>query len=367
MKQIMFYKERPKDMSKIICVDFDDTLSFTKNRDWENAEPNIELILKLNELQRSGWYILILTARGSISCETRQEADEKYRKQIEEFLYKYGVLYNELSFDKPLAAYYIDDKGMLPEDFLNIDITPIKKGKSGATVERHGNEIYKTHTDSKEASEWYIEADLLGLNIPKIKSLVGNTLRMEYVEHNDVLNYYTIGRQLNKISKGGPINYKPFNTYIDRIEDHLRFGVDQGYLSEDDRKSLWTKLKDIAPFMDLHRSFMHGDFSIENMIFNKDRGLVLIDPIYIKDLYASVYLDIAKLSHSARKHNNKELLGYCHHIMTNYTDDRDESLLNKVLHVLETTQWVRILKYHRDDTRFDEYLNTTKELIHAKL
>ena len=39
---------------KSICVDIDDTISFTLNRDWENAKPNIPLIEKLNKLYDEG-------------------------------------------------------------------------------------------------------------------------------------------------------------------------------------------------------------------------------------------------------------------------------------------------------------------------
>jgi len=362
----MFYKERPQDMSKIICVDFDDTLSFTKTRNWESADVNKELIKRLNELQKNGWYILVLTARGSISCDSRKEADKKYRKNIEQFLNFHGLIYNELSFNKPLAAYYIDDKGILPEEFLNIDITPIKRGKSGAIVEKHGNEIYKTHTDSREASKWYIKAESAGLSIPEIKSLVGNTLRMEYIKHDDILNFHAIGNELNCIASTPSLG-SDFITYIDRIDSHLKINVESGHLLNDERMLLLENMHRITPFMNMHKSFMHGDFSIENMIFNKTKGLVLIDPIYIKDLYSSVYLDIAKLSHSGRKHNNSGLQSYCRYVMKRYTDDLDKSLLNKVLKILETTQWVRILKYHTNDPNFKKYLNITKDLINAKL
>ena len=51
-----------------IIVDLDDTLSFTLDRDWENATPNTPLIEKLNKLYDNGYGIEIVTARGFISC-----------------------------------------------------------------------------------------------------------------------------------------------------------------------------------------------------------------------------------------------------------------------------------------------------------
>ena len=58
--------------SKTLVFDFDDTISFTKNRDWENAEPNLPLIQKIQELYTKGWKIIIATSRGNLSCATRQ-------------------------------------------------------------------------------------------------------------------------------------------------------------------------------------------------------------------------------------------------------------------------------------------------------
>ena len=98
--------------NKRIVLDFDDTLAFTTNRDFKNANPNIDLIEKTNQLFDEGWQIDIFTARGSLSCKTRKEARQKYEFEIEQWLLEHGVKYNLLSFEKPLAAYYIDDKGI---------------------------------------------------------------------------------------------------------------------------------------------------------------------------------------------------------------------------------------------------------------
>ena len=63
---------------KRIVLDFDDTLAFPVNRDFKNAKPNKLLINKINKLHKAGWQIDIFTARGSISCETRADAEAKY-------------------------------------------------------------------------------------------------------------------------------------------------------------------------------------------------------------------------------------------------------------------------------------------------
>ena len=87
--------------NKRIVLDFDDTLAFTTNRDFKNAKPNKELIEKSNALYRKGWQIDILTARGSLSCKTRKEAELKYKPEMVKWLLRYDVLYHNISFDKP--------------------------------------------------------------------------------------------------------------------------------------------------------------------------------------------------------------------------------------------------------------------------
>ena len=129
---------------KRIIVDFDDTLAFTQNRDWENAVPNIPLIEKLNNLFYAGWTIDIYTARGSISCATRQAAAKKYYSSMWLWLENNNVKYHTLSFDKPLGAYYIDDKGISPEDFILKDIRDLEGGLSGSDIYTDGALVHKT-------------------------------------------------------------------------------------------------------------------------------------------------------------------------------------------------------------------------------
>ena len=106
---------------KIVC-DFDDTISFATDRDWANAKPNLPLIEKLNGLYDNGWDISILTARGNLSCDSREEAIATYRNEMEDWLKRHNVKYTTLSFNKPYAEYYIDDKAIRPEEFIKENI-----------------------------------------------------------------------------------------------------------------------------------------------------------------------------------------------------------------------------------------------------
>ena len=102
-----------------IVIDLDDTLCFTENRDFENSKPNKEIINKVNELYNKGWKIIIFTARGGKSCKTLEEKENKYRDITENWLKNNDVKYNELMFGKPNADYYVDDKNMSIEEFIN--------------------------------------------------------------------------------------------------------------------------------------------------------------------------------------------------------------------------------------------------------
>lgn len=102
-----------------IVMDLDDTICYTINRDFENSKPNIDVIKKINELYNKGWKIIICTARGAKSCATLLMREEKYRKITEDWLNKNNVKYTEVIFGKPNADYYVDDKNLNIEEFLN--------------------------------------------------------------------------------------------------------------------------------------------------------------------------------------------------------------------------------------------------------
>jgi len=112
-------------MTKIIVVDFDDTLAlYEGSRAAENiptAKPNMPLINKLNYLSRSGFEIHIYTARGHISANSREDAKHKYESIIKQWLRKWKVSYDLLSFEKPYAVYYIDDKSVRPDELHLLD------------------------------------------------------------------------------------------------------------------------------------------------------------------------------------------------------------------------------------------------------
>jgi len=324
--------------NKRIVLDFDDTLAYTKNRDWENAIPNEALIQKCNQLFDSGWTIDIFTARGSISCKTRIEAEQKYGQQIRSWLSKHNVKYNELSFDKPLAAYYIDDKGISPELFLEADIKQLCGGLSGSDIYTDGNLVHKTADNGHEAMSWFDSAKEF-LNVPRIDRIVGNTLTMEYINHNE--QYFSdnifialakIQEVLTAMSKRPSLNEKVFDDYAARIKEHCELA----------NLKLFDKVHNMLYNGKQYKSnFAHGDFGIKNLLFSDER-LVLIDPI--PNVFGCVELDVAKFLASL--------------LINKYTKEEYDtsfellSFYNKIdkndLRILVASECIRVFKYHPD-------------------
>lgn len=368
---------------KRIIFDIDDTLSYTISRDWENATPNEPLIQKINKLFSDGWEIFLITARGSISCATREEAYEKYGAQLISWLNRHNVHYHLLSFNKQLATYYVDDKGITPEDFLNLNMKVIKEGWSGALVELRGDKIYKTHKNSKDVSLWYQMAKNY-VNVPQIHSLIGDTICMEYLDANtDVRTYDLIDviKQFATMPKPNPESN--FGNYLDRIKDHCQ--------NEDfDLSNVWLILKnkfidEKHPFISniswcdyLNKgrcdSFCHGDFSIDNVISSNGK-LYLIDPIYetSRPSWNSWLLDLSKLLMSLNKNNKTYMYnhihqlvfktGICNNILPKSLQINDNNnKLENLVNLLECTQWIRVLKYAPKEEQEDIY-NKINEIV----
>ena len=112
----------PKELYNTICIDIDDTLSYTYNRDFENSVPNQPMIDKVNVFHNAGYKVILATARGAKSCRTVEERIEKYDAVTRQWLEKHHVLYDELWFGKPNADFYIDDKSMYINEFLDFKV-----------------------------------------------------------------------------------------------------------------------------------------------------------------------------------------------------------------------------------------------------
>lgn len=302
--------------SKTLVVDFDDTIAITLNRDWDNAKPNSSLIHKLNSLYEDGWTIHIVTARGQISCDGDSDAaDKKYRTQIEKWLSDHNVKYTDLSFQKKLAAYYIDDKGITPEDFVEkFEREEFKNGMSGAYVyyDKVSDAVYKTASNTHSVVSWYEKAKEYGFNVPKIYSVIGDTIKMEKLPDRGGDCFFkkalNICKEFSQYPKfhSGTLKHMYVNRCFSRIKDDNLY----------DEKFLTIVLQYAAEGAAQYQSFSHGDFSHSNILFNKDI-VYLIDPINDPTLLSSWIIDLAKLYMSIHldfgneDHRLSQIIDFC--------------------------------------------------------
>lgn len=283
-----------------IVVDFDDTLALTKTREWSSAAPNVPLINKLNKLYDRGWDIHVVTARGQLSCNGDcAAADLKYRDQITKWLNDHGVNFTSLSFQKKLAAYYIDDKGCTPEHFVEhfVDRVQLRGGWSGAKVEYDSlNEVvYKTATNTLQAVKWFEYASALGYRTPKIHTVIGDTIKMEYLESIQ-LNRRSASAAIElALSFNGQKHLYQETDYSAYVKRCMNRAV--GVFNHKEIQLIEKLLTDAGPYTPF--TFSHGDFGVENLLPMRD-GIYMIDPIAAPDLYSSYVIDLGKLYATAR-------------------------------------------------------------------
>lgn len=101
---------------KTLVVDFDGTISEEGARAYADALPNNRMICALRKAYAQGWRIMVDTARGYGSHDSeRQRCLELTKKQLDEW----GCPYDTLRVGVKIAgAYYIDDRSVLPEKFI---------------------------------------------------------------------------------------------------------------------------------------------------------------------------------------------------------------------------------------------------------
>ncbi len=334
--------------NKRFIIDIDDTISFTTSRDWANARPDNQVINKINKFYDQGWEIWLVTARGQLSCGGDPiKAEKKYGKLIRDWMSKHGVKYHKISFQKFLGAYYVDDKALTPEEFIDLDIRRFDDGWSGADVEKRGDRIYKTHENSLEAARWY-EMAAPFVNVPVIHSLVGKTITMEYLENNEQhFKLAHVNEAINTFSLYKTIT--PFSTYISRIINHCNIN--------DDFHEIVDVLDDNYKFFNDRSSFMHGDMSLDNLI-QTNKGLYFIDPIYSEEQWSSYLLDITKMMHSYRRYNRM----FEYEIFLNVWIKNGEN--EYILRLLEITQWIRIIRYVPEPKYKKQIIDITKTLLY---
>lgn len=104
----------------ILTFDFDHTLVWNENGDYENSKPIQGMVALVQKLYNEGHNIKIFTARGA----SRYPNDEVLAKMFTltaKQLTEFNIPYHELIIgSKPLSNCYIDDRAINPR-FLDWD------------------------------------------------------------------------------------------------------------------------------------------------------------------------------------------------------------------------------------------------------
>lgn len=83
-----------------------------------NAKPIKRMVTKVRQLYLDGHVIVINTARGMSTATSPIDADIKYRNLTEVWLKQNDVPYHQLTFGKPAADVYVDDKAINATEFV---------------------------------------------------------------------------------------------------------------------------------------------------------------------------------------------------------------------------------------------------------
>jgi len=262
-----------------------------------------------------------------------------------------NVKFDTLSFEKPLASYYIDDKAIRPDEFLELELEILDGGLSGALVERRNDLVYKTHKNSYETAAWYNYAStVFPFMVPTVHSVIGDTIAMDYIKGSQatVSDVPEILKYVKSFSKMKPMYNADFSTYVERIKTHMS-------LYKPDYFDVVINLLNSFDY-NKETSFSHGDLTLSNIIVcdannannaNNCSNLSFIDPNCPKDLWQSWMLDVSKLM------MNLEIYGVPFNFGVLNTDE---------IRVLKITHYIRLRKYVDFKT-----INTIDESIKTEL
>ena len=116
---------------KKIVIDLDNTISMTKNRDYANAEPIMEVVEKIREYKQMGFDIVIYSSRN---MKTYQGNIGKITANtlpiIIDWLKRHNIPFDEIYIGKPWCGedgFYVDDRAIRPSEFTQLSYEEIQK------------------------------------------------------------------------------------------------------------------------------------------------------------------------------------------------------------------------------------------------
>ena len=357
-------------MHSRIIMDVDDVISTHRNRDYENAIPNLPIIKKMQTLASQGVDFVLFTARGQVSCNGDiKKIEETKGPVLKAWLKKYNVPYSELRFGKPIGDVYVDDAAMTPDEFLNGAFVSYKGG-SNEYIEQLGKYVVKEckNVDAMAVSDWFEKANSCGYNVPKVYARTYNKMRMECIDGipgNIVL--FNENPNFAKTMAMMIIGFAGISgKYEFDVDDYNR------YIETNSLDYISTKYVRIAEGLlstygyRITPTFCHGDLTTMNTIIKEDGSIYMIDPIPY-NTFSSYLIDLAKLRMSLNGYNalfyneDMEYSDKCH------LEVLDRLLINinlyGIVRVLEFTCWVRLIKYrYNNKSQYNKVLQRLIEL-----
>lgn len=282
---------------RTLVVDVDDTISMTVNRDYANATPDEEMINKLNNLYLEGWEVIYFTARGQLSANKDIEVINKTRLPVlKKWMKDSGVLYTDLKFGKPFGDYYVDDKALRPDEFLDMSFDTLG-GRSEAEVSRVGDLVMKVADNTRMQTEWYAYNDYV--LCPEVVDSAPSVYRMEYIFGKPGyvgLESNTVQEMIRAIDSFKRVEPMPGYTgswasYVDRC---LR------KFDGDIKDRIKTIAMRFADYCESNHSFCHGDMTLSNIIVTPQKDVFFIDPSVQKGVWSSWLIDFGRIMQSLR-------------------------------------------------------------------
>ena len=97
--------------NKTIVLDIDGTIcSQEKPDNYQNAEPMMEMIEKINYYYKKGFTIFFETSKHML-----------HQKTTIDWMKKHRIKYHYIFFGKPVGDYYVDGKNKTPKQFIDED------------------------------------------------------------------------------------------------------------------------------------------------------------------------------------------------------------------------------------------------------
>ena len=331
-----------------LVFDIDDTICNNKNRDYENAEPMVEVINKINYLYDNGAKITLYTSRGMVSCNgDLEKIIAKNSDILKRWLEKNNVKYNELIFGKPIADLYVDDKAINVQDFIKQDFCKLS-GHSGYSVIRLGNIVRKEMSDDNyiKLCNWYEDSKGIAKSPKRISNLY-STMYLEYIDGENAYNCLDkkiLDKIIDQILKFKEVKKDNFNkkVLLEKLEKHKSNDI------------LWNRIVNHCQMLidgldlDKYASLSHYDLTLANIIV-KDNELYLLDSLYERQA-SSYLLDFAKLKMSLNGY--EELFCGGKHINEEYSKYLSEELekmgILKEVNILEYMWAIRLYNYNED-------------------